>query len=224
MTQESFSLWSLWSLCFSFSWPSVKKIVIASNNPGKLRELSALLWPLGIEAVPQSEFNVTEAGEPHSTFLENALAKARAAAKATGLPALADDSGLCVPALGGEPGVHSAYYAGREGSREERDARNNAKLLEAMRDADNRTAFYYCVLVLMRSPGDSTPIVADARWYGEIVPDSRGTGGFGYDPYFRTDQRGLTAAEMPADEKNRLSHRGKALAALAAKLAATAFT
>jgi XTP/dITP diphosphohydrolase len=202
----------------------VKKIVIASNNPGKLRELSDLLWPLGIEAIPQSLFRIGEAEEPHSTFLENALAKARHAAKATGLAALADDSGLCVPALGGEPGVHSAYYAGRKGSREERDARNNAKLIEAMRDKNDRTAYYYCVLALVHSPDDPTPVVADARWYGEIVPYSRGTGGFGYDPYFRTDQRGLSAAEMPPEEKNRLSHRGKALAALAAKLATIALT
>lgn len=202
----------------------MKKIVIASNNPGKLRELAPLLRRLGIEALPQSDFDVGEADEPHSTFLENALAKARHAARSTGLPALADDSGLCVPALGGEPGVHSSHYAGREGSREERDARNNAKLLQALRDASDRTAFYYCVLVLMRSPDDPTPIVADARWYGEIEPYARGTGGFGYDPYFRTDQRGLSAAEMPPEEKNRLSHRGKALAALAAKLGAISLT
>jgi XTP/dITP diphosphohydrolase len=202
----------------------VKKIVIASNNPGKLRELSDLLWPLGIEAVPQALFGVAEAEEPHATFLENALAKARHAARATGLAALADDSGLCVHALGGEPGVRSAYYAGRKGSRDERDARNNAKLIEAMRDKDDRTAYYYCVLALVRSPDDPTPVVADARWYGEIVPYSRGTGGFGYDPYFRTDQRGLSAAELPPEEKNRLSHRGKALAALAAKLAAIRIT
>jgi XTP/dITP diphosphohydrolase len=198
----------------------VNKIVIASNNPGKLRELSALLRPLGIEAVPQSDFNIGEAEEPHTTFLENALAKARHAANATRLPALADDSGLCVPALGGEPGVHSAHYAGREGSREERDARNNAKLLEALRNIDDRAAFYYCVLVLMRSPTDATPLVADGSWWGEIAPYSRGDGGFGYDPYFRTDQCRLSAAEMPAEDKNRLSHRGKALATLAAKLAA----
>jgi XTP/dITP diphosphohydrolase len=197
----------------------VKKIVIASNNPGKVRELGALLKPHDFEAIPQSEFKVSEADEPHATFLENALAKARHAAIATGLPALADDSGLCVPALGGAPGVASAHYAGREGTREERDARNNAKLLEALLHIDDRTAYYYCVLVLMRSPTDATPMVADGSWWGEIVPYSRGGGGFGYDPYFRTDQRGLTAAEMTAEEKNRLSHRGKALAALAAKLA-----
>ena len=129
----------------------MKKVVIASNNPGKLRELGALLAPLGIEAIPQSELRISEAEEPHDTFLENALAKARHASRATGLPALADDSGLCVASLAGEPGVHSAHYAGREGSREERDARNNAKLVAALRDREDRAAFYYCVLVLVRS-------------------------------------------------------------------------
>ena len=196
----------------------MNRVVIASNNPGKLRELRALLQPLGIEAVPQSEFAVTEAEEPHFTFLENALAKARHASNMTGLPALADDSGLCVTALFGEPGVHSAYYAGRDGSREERDARNNAKLVEQMRAAGDASAFYYCVLVLLRHADDPTPIVADGTWHGEIVLEPRGGGGFGYDPHFRTRERGLTAAELSAEVKNRVSHRGKALAALAARL------
>jgi XTP/dITP diphosphohydrolase len=195
----------------------VNKIVIASNNPGKLRELSALLAPLGIEALPQSRFGVTEAEEPHDTFLENALAKARHASRATELPALADDSGLCVPSLGGEPGVHSAYYAGKAGSREERDARNNAKLVAALRDRADRAAFYYCVLVLVRSAADPTPVVADGAWHGAIALEPRGSGGFGYDPYFRTST-GLAAAELPPDEKNRASHRARALQALAAKL------
>jgi XTP/dITP diphosphohydrolase len=198
--------------------PFVNRVVIASNNPGKLRELRAMLEPLGIEAAPQSDFEVTEAEEPHDTFVENALAKARNAASQAGVPALADDSGLCVPALFGEPGVHSAYYAGRDGTREERDARNNHKLVEQMRAAGDRSAFYYCVLVLVRTANDPTPIVADGAWAGEIVLEPRGAGGFGYDPYFRVRGRGLTAAELPADEKNRVSHRGKALAALAAKL------
>jgi XTP/dITP diphosphohydrolase len=196
----------------------VNRVVIASNNPGKLRELRALLEPLGIEAAPQSDFAVTEADEPHGTFLENALAKARHAATMTGLPALADDSGLCVPALFGEPGVHSAYYAGKEGSREERDARNNAKLVEQLRAAGDRSAFYYCVLVLLRNAGDPTPLVADGAWQGEIALEPRGAGGFGYDPYFRVRGRGLSAAELPAAEKNRASHRGQALAALVEKL------
>ena len=200
----------------------MNRVVIASNNPGKLRELSALLKPLGIEAIPQSQFAVTEAEEPHFTFLENALAKARHAARATGLAALADDSGLCVPALRGEPGVQSAHYAGKEGSREERDARNNAKLVERLRAAGDRSAFYYCVLVLARSQDDPTPIVADGTWHGEIVIEPRGRNGFGYDPHFLVAGGALTAAELPAGAKNRVSHRGKALAALAAKLSAGA--
>ena len=195
----------------------MNRVVIASNNPGKLRELGALLEAAGIQASPQAEFHVTEAEEPHDTFLENALAKARNASRVTGLAALADDSGLCVPALGGEPGVHSAHYAGKGGSREERDARNNAKLVAALRDKPDRAAFYYCVLVLVRGPGDPTPIVADGTWRGAIVPEPRGSGGFGYDPYFEVAP-GVTAAELAAGEKNRVSHRAMALAALAARL------
>jgi XTP/dITP diphosphohydrolase len=196
----------------------VKTIVIASNNPGKLRELQALLAPLGIEAVPQSQYGVGETEEPHDTFLENALAKARHASGATGLPALADDSGLCVAALGGEPGVHSAYYAGREGTREERDARNNAKLVAALAEVDDRSALYYCVLVLLRSAGDPTPLVAEGRWQGRIEAVPRGSGGFGYDPHF-VPAGGRSAAELDATQKNRLSHRGQALAQLARQLA-----
>lgn len=196
----------------------MNKVVIASNNPGKLRELSALLGPLGLETAPQSDFAVTEADEPHSTFLENALAKARHAANVTGLPALADDSGLCVPALFGEPGVHSAYYAGREGTREARDARNNAKLVEQLHAASDRSAFYYCVLLLVRHPDDPTPLVADGLWHGEIVLEPRGSNGFGYDPYFLVRGARLTAAQMEPAEKNRVSHRGQALAQLARKL------
>lgn len=198
----------------------MNRVVIASNNPGKLRELEALLEPLGIEAIAQAQMGVTEAEEPHATFLENALAKARHAANMTGLPALADDSGLCVPALFGEPGVHSAHYAGREGSREERDARNNAKLVEQLRAASDCSAFYYCVLVLMRGVGDPTPIIADGSWHGEIVLEPRGANGFGYDPHFLT-VFGKTAAEMPAEAKNRVSHRARALGALAARLGPT---
>jgi XTP/dITP diphosphohydrolase len=195
----------------------LNRIVIASNNPGKLRELAELLQPLDIEAVPQSEYKVVEAEEPHETFLENALAKARNASRATGLPALADDSGLCVPSLGGVPGVHSAHYAGKAGSRAERDARNNAKLIACLSDTPDRAAFYYCVLVLLRGGDDPTPIVADGVWHGTIVPEPRGAGGFGYDPYFRTAS-GLTAAELAPEEKNRVSHRAQALAALTEKL------
>jgi XTP/dITP diphosphohydrolase len=195
----------------------VDKLVVASGNPGKIRELAALLAPLGITALPQSTFSVTEADEPHGTFVENALAKARHAARMTGLPALADDSGLCVNALKGAPGVHSAYYAGREGSREERDASNNAKLVEALRTSSDRSAFYYCILVLLRDAEDPTPVIADGTWHGEIVLEPRGTNGFGYDPFFLT-VFGKTAAEMPAEAKNHVSHRARALGALSARL------
>ncbi|MGZ5037725.1 MAG: RdgB/HAM1 family non-canonical purine NTP pyrophosphatase [Usitatibacter sp.] len=198
----------------------MNRVVLASGNPGKLRELRALLEPLGIEVAPQSDYGVTEAEEPHHTFLENALAKARHAVGATGLPALADDSGLCVRALLGEPGVHSAYFAGKDGTREERDARNNARLVERLRATGERAAFYYCVLVLVRAPGDPTPIVADGTWHGEIILEPRGANGFGYDPYFLTAS-GETAAQMTAEAKNRVSHRAKALGALAAKLRET---
>ena len=194
------------------------RVVIASNNPGKLRELDALLAPLGLAGVAQSEFSIGEAEEPHGTFVENALAKARHAAKATGLAALADDSGLCVPALGGAPGVHSAYYAGQEGDRCTRDARNNAKLVTALRETPDRRAFYYCVLVLVGDAADPTPVIAEGRWHGEILLEPRGTGGFGYDPYFLPRGATLTAAEMPADEKNRVSHRARAMAALLGKM------
>ena len=196
------------------------RVVVASNNPGKLAELTAMLAPLGIEAVAQSTFAIPEAEEPHDTFLENALAKARHAANLSGLPALADDSGLCVPALFGEPGVHSAYYAGREGRREERDARNNAKLVEQLRATPDRAAFYYCVLVLVNSADDPCPVIADGTWHGEITLNPRGTRGFGYDPYFLLPWRGLTAGELYAEEKNRVSHRARAIAALEAKLTA----
>ena len=195
----------------------MKRVVLASNNAGKIRELEALLAPLGLDIVSQASLGVGEAEEPHGTFVENALAKARHAAAAANLPALADDSGLCVPALDGEPGVHSAYFAGKQGSREERDARNNAKLVAALKDAADRSAFYYCVLVLVRSAHDPTPVIADGEWRGEIVLEPRGSHGFGYDPYFQT-VFGKTAAEMPPAAKNLVSHRARAMAALVAKL------
>lgn len=195
------------------------KLVIASNNPHKLKEFREMLAPLGIEPVPQGTLFEGEAEEPHDTFLENALAKARFAAQATGLAALADDSGLVVPALGGEPGVHSAHYAGKEGDRDTRDARNNAKLVEAIRRVTDRRAYYYGVLVFVRGPHDPTPIVTEGFWHGEIVEQGRGTGGFGYNPHFLT-VRGLTAAELSDEEKNRLSHRGQAVRLMAERLKA----
>ncbi len=190
----------------------MRRIVLASNNPAKLCEIAALLAALAVEVIPQSRLGIAEAEEPHDTFRENALAKARHASRASGLPALADDSGLCVDALGGAPGVHSAYYAGREGSRVERDARNNAKLLASLGDA--RKAHYACVMVLVRSADDPQPLVAEGIWRGEIARAPRGANGFGYDPLFLVPGRGLTAAELPAEEKNRISHRGLAAARL----------
>jgi XTP/dITP diphosphohydrolase len=185
------------------------KLVLASSNPGKLREIRAVLLQQGIELTGQSDLGIAETPEPHPTFLENALAKARHASRAAGLPALADDSGLCVEALGGEPGVHSAYYAGREGSRDERDARNNEKLLSELRE--KRAAYYCCILVLVRHPEDPRPLLAEGIWRGEIARNPRGTNGFGYDPLFYLKEFGKTAAELAPEHKNRISHRGIAL-------------
>jgi XTP/dITP diphosphohydrolase len=190
----------------------VKRLVLASGNPGKIREISALLEPLAIEVVPQSQLGIAEAEEPHESFLENALAKARHASRAAGLPALADDSGLCVPSLSGVPGVHSAYYAGREGSREQRDARNNEKLLRELKG--DRSAYYACIMVLVKHPSDPLPFIAEGLWHGEIARAPRGENGFGYDPLFWLPQFQKTAAELDPAHKNRISHRGQALAKL----------
>lgn len=195
-----------------------KKLVLASGNPGKLRELRALLARLEIEVVPQEEFGIAEVDEPHHTFLENALAKARHASAASGLAALADDSGLCVDSLRGEPGVHSAYYAGTAGGREERDARNNAKLLGALSGRSARDAHYSCVMVLVRRADDPEPVVAEGRWRGSIATAPRGEGGFGYDSLFVVAGGTRTAAEFAAEEKNRVSHRALALGRLLERL------
>jgi XTP/dITP diphosphohydrolase len=192
----------------------VKKLVLASSNPGKLREFEALLAPLGMEIVPQVSLGVPDAEEPHGTFVENALVKARHASRHTRLPALADDSGICVGALGGEPGVHSARFAGEPKS----DARNNEKLLEMLADKDNRRAHYYCVIVLMRHSEDPEPVIAEGSWAGEIIAEPRGANGFGYDPHFFLKDLGKTAAELDPEQKNLASHRGKALRRLLAKL------
>ena len=184
------------------------KLVLASSNPGKLREIESVLAPFAA-VVSQEQLGISETAEPHATFLENALAKARHASRAAGLPALADDSGLCVDALGGEPGVHSAYYAGREGGRAERDARNNQKILWNLKE--NRKAYYCCVLVMVRHPADPRPLVAEGLWRGEIAPAPRGSNGFGYDPLFLVPSLHKTAAELDPAHKNRISHRGIAL-------------
>ena len=192
----------------------MKKIVIASNNPGKLKEFAALLKPFDFEAVPQGALGVTEVDEPHATFVENALVKARHAAQATGLPALADDSGICALALNGAPGVYSARYAGEPKS----DQRNNEKLIAELKGRADRRAFYFCALVLVMRADDPHPLIADGEWVGEVIDMPRGAGGFGYDPYFFLPEFGLTAAEIAPDLKNRVSHRGKAMQALAEKL------
>ncbi|ABB73376.1 XTP/dITP diphosphohydrolase [Nitrosospira multiformis ATCC 25196] len=192
----------------------MQKLVIASNNAGKLREIRLLLEPLGIEVLPQSAFDFPEAEEPHCTFVENALAKARHASKNTGLPALADDSGICVNILGGKPGILSARYAGEPKS----DERNNQRLVEALQNQSDRRAYYYCVIALLRHPEDPRPIIADGSWHGEILLNPRGNGGFGYDPYFFLANLDKTAAELPMEQKNRISHRGKALAQLVERI------
>ncbi|WP_052149494.1 RdgB/HAM1 family non-canonical purine NTP pyrophosphatase [Burkholderia pseudomallei] len=193
------------------------RIVLASNNPGKLREFAALFSTAGIDVVPQGELGVSEADEPHATFVENALAKARHASRATGLPAVADDSGLCVPALLGAPGVYSARYAQRAG-REKSDAANNAYLVEQLREVADRRAYYYCVLALVRHADDPEPLIAEGRWAGEIVDAPRGAHGFGYDPHFFVPALGATAAELDPAAKNAASHRALALKALVTRL------
>ena len=192
----------------------IPRLVLASNNAGKLREFRRLLEPLGLDVVPQAELGIAEADEPHVTFIENALAKARHASTHCGLPALADDSGICVDALGGAPGVLSARYAGEPKS----DARNNAALVSALQGVADRRAHYYCVLVLVRHSRDPQPIVAEGIWHGTVVDAPRGSGGFGYDPHFEDRDSRLTGAELPLARKNALSHRGQALRALIARL------
>jgi XTP/dITP diphosphohydrolase len=192
----------------------MSKLVIASGNVGKLREIARILAPLDIQAVPQSEFNVPDCPEPHVTFVENCLAKARHASAHSGLPALADDSGICVEALGGAPGVYSARYAGEPKS----DQRNNEKLIAALANETNRRAHYTCVMVYVRHPDDPEPIISEGRWHGEIIDTPRGENGFGYDPYFLVPQFGKTGAELDQDTKNAISHRGQALRDLVNKL------
>ncbi|MBL8467221.1 RdgB/HAM1 family non-canonical purine NTP pyrophosphatase [Methyloversatilis discipulorum] len=197
---------------------TIERLVLASNNAGKLRELSAMLAPLGIEVVTQSSLGVSEADEPHITFVENALAKARHAARETGLPALADDSGLCVTALGGKPGVLSARYAGEPKS----DLANNAKLIADLHGVDDRRAHFYSVIVLVRSADDPQPLIADGEWHGEIIEQARGDGGFGYDPHFFVPSLEQTAAELASELKNTLSHRAAAMRHLLDRLKSAA--
>ena len=193
----------------------MQKLVIASNNPGKLREFQFLLQPLGIEVLAQAQLGIEEAEEPHVTFIENALAKARHASLLSGLPALADDSGICVTALDGAPGVLSARYAG---DNPKSDARNNEKLLRDMQGVADRRAHYYCVLVLLHRADDPQPLIAEGEWHGEIALQPCGDGGFGYDPLFWLQEFGKTSAQLEREQKHAISHRGKALRALLGKL------
>ena len=194
--------------------PAPRRVVLASSNRGKLREFQRLFSPLGIEVIAQAELGIPDAEEPHETFVENALAKARHASRLSRLPALADDSGICVEALGGAPGVQSARYAGEPKS----DRRNNEKLIAELSGIVDRRAHYYCMLALVRHAMDPEPILADGRWDGTIIDAPRGEGGFGYDPHFLDASTGLTGAELPLQTKNELSHRGKAIRALLARL------
>ena len=191
-----------------------QRLILASNNAGKLKEFAQLLAPIGFELHPQGEFKVPEAEEPFGTFVENALQKARHASRLTGLPALADDSGVCVNALGGAPGVYSARYAGEPKS----DARNNEKLIQDLASHADKSAYYYCVLVYVRHADDPQPVIADGIWRGRIVDAPRGANGFGYDPYFLIPELGKTTAELEPAEKNAISHRGQAIRALVDKL------
>ncbi|NGZ84320.1 RdgB/HAM1 family non-canonical purine NTP pyrophosphatase [Duganella aceris] len=191
-----------------------QRLILASNNAGKLKEFNALLSTVGFSVHAQGEYDVPEADEPFHTFVENALQKARHASRLTGLPALADDSGVCVNALGGAPGVYSARFAGEPKS----DARNNQKMIADLAAHADKSAYYYCVLVFVRHADDPQPVIADGRWNGEMIADARGNGGFGYDPHFYIPALGKCAAELTSEEKNAMSHRGQALRALVEKL------
>lgn len=194
----------------------MKKLVIASGNAGKLREITALLKPLDFEVHAQSEFNLADVPETGTTFVENAIIKARHAAQCCNMPALADDSGIVVDALNGAPGVYSARFAGEHGD----DAANNALLVEQLREvaAAERTARYQALLVYMRHSEDPTPLICEGSWEGRIVLEPQGEGGFGYDPYFFVPTHNCTAAQLAAEEKNRISHRGQALQCLLRKV------
>ena len=201
----------------------MKELVVASGNPGKIREFEQMLVPLGFEIVPQARLGIPEVAEPHATFVENALAKARHASRIAAMPAFADDSGICVAALGGEPGVHSARYAetghaGETNGRDAQDERNNRKLVAALAAKSDRRAHYYCIIVLVRHAADPEPLIAEGRWHGEVVDEARGSGGFGYDAHFYVPALGRTAAELAPEEKNAVSHRGIALRHLVARL------
>ena len=192
----------------------MQKLVLASNNVGKVKEFQALLAPLNFQVIPQGDLGIPSAEEPHFTFVENALAKARHASAASGLPALADDSGICAHALNGQPGVLSARFAGEQGD----DAANNQKLIQELQDQADRGAHYVCALVFVNSAHDPEPIIVQARWYGQIIDQGAGSNGFGYDPHFFLTEQQCTAAQLDQAQKNLISHRGQALRELIAQL------
>jgi XTP/dITP diphosphohydrolase len=192
------------------------KLVLATNNAGKVKEFQALLAPLSFEVIPQGALGIPAAEEPHHTFVENALAKARHASSASGLPALADDSGICAHALGNRPGVHSARYAGEHAN----DLANNQKLISELSNQSDRSAHYVCALVLVNSADDPNPLIVEASWHGVIVDEAKGMNGFGYDPHFFLPELNLTAAELDPTQKNLISHRGQALRKLISQLQA----
>ena len=192
----------------------VQKLVLASNNSDKVREFQELLAPFHFQVIPQGELDIPAAEEPHHTFIENALAKARHASNVSGLPALADDSGVCAHALDGAPGVHSARYAGLDSD----NAANNQKLIAALQGKADRGAHYVCALVMVNSANDPEPLIVQTRWYGQIIDEAKGGNGFGYDPYFFLPELGKTVAELAPSEKNQISHRGQALRELISQL------
>lgn len=196
----------------------MRKIVLASNNAGKLAEFQSLFDGLKLEVVAQGQLGVTEAEEPFGTFVENALAKARHASAATGLPAVADDSGLCVQALDGAPGVYSARYAAMNEAGQG-DADNNAYLLQRLQGIENRRACFVSVLVYVNSPDDPRPIIAEGLWWGEVADTAKGNNGFGYDPLFFVPSLDCTAAQLSPEQKNHFSHRAQALKILVKRLA-----
>jgi XTP/dITP diphosphohydrolase len=192
----------------------MQKLVLASNNAGKVKEFQALLAPLNFQVIPQGELGIPSAEEPHHTFVENALAKARHASALSGLPALADDSGICAHALDGMPGVLSARYAGDQGN----DAANNQKLIQELKGQADRGAHYVCALVFVNGVNDPEPIIVQTRWYGQIIEQATGSNGFGYDPHFFLPEQKLTAAQLDPAQKNLISHRGQALRELITQL------
>ncbi|QWE19871.1 RdgB/HAM1 family non-canonical purine NTP pyrophosphatase [Polynucleobacter sp. AP-Kolm-20A-A1] len=192
----------------------MQKIVLASNNAGKLKEFQALLAPLNFQVITQGELGIPSAEEPHLTFVENALAKARHASSASGLPALADDSGICAHALDGKPGVFSARFAGEPAN----DGANNQKLVSDLNGQADRGAHYVCALVFVNSANDPEPLIVQTRWHGQIITEPKGSNGFGYDPHFYIPELNLTAAELDPAQKNLISHRGQALRELIVQL------